>query len=66
VTDEAELQRHNAAILDRVNATGKVFLSHTKLGGRYVLRMAIGNIRTREAHVAEAWRLLREAAGVTA
>lgn len=64
VTDEAELQRHNAAILDRVNATGKVFLSHTKLGERYVLRVAIGNLRTREAHVAEAWRLLREAAGV--
>nr|MBP7551568.1 amino acid decarboxylase [Gemmatimonadaceae bacterium] len=65
-TDEVALERHNASILERVNASGTVFLSHTKLGGRYVLRMAIGNIRTREAHVAEAWRLLREAAGVTA
>lgn len=60
--DEAALQRHNAAILDRVNASGKVFLSHTKLGDRYVLRVAIGNIRTQESHLAEAWRLLREAA----
>lgn len=65
MTDEAALERHNAAILERVNASGTVFLSHTKLGGRYVLRIAIGNIRTREAHVAEAWRLLRHAAGVT-
>jgi len=60
--DEAALHRHNAAILDRVNASGKVFLSHTKLGERYVLRLAIGNVRTKESHVAEAWRLCREAA----
>ncbi len=62
MTDEAELERHNAAILERVNASGTVFLSHTKLGTRYVLRVAIGNVRTREEHVAAAWRLLREAA----
>ncbi|MCE9601839.1 MAG: amino acid decarboxylase [Gemmatimonadetes bacterium] len=62
--DEAALARHNAAILDRVNATGKVFLSHTKLGERYVLRMAIGNLRTQESHVAQAWELLRAAATV--
>jgi len=60
--DEPALERHNAAILDRVNASGHVFLSHTKLGDRYALRVAIGNLRTQAAHVAEAWRLLREAA----
>ena len=65
MTDEAALQRHNAAILERVNSSGTVFLSHTKLGPRYVLRVAIGNIRTREEHVAAAWRLLREAAVTT-
>ena len=62
MTDEAALQAHNAAILDRVNAGGKVFLSHTKLGARYVLRVAIGNLRTQERHVAEAWAELRRAA----
>ena len=60
--DEAALARHNARIMDAVNATGRAFLSHTKLGERWVLRLAIGNIRTERAHVAEAWRLLREAA----
>ena len=50
----------NEALLDAVNATGKVYLSHTKLNGRYTLRLAIGNLRTTEAHVAEAWALLRE------
>ena len=61
LTDEGALARHNAAILDRVNASGRVFLSHTRLGERHVLRVAIGNLRTEESHVAEAWRLLREA-----
>ena len=52
----------NEAILQRVNASGSTYLSHTKLGERYVLRLAIGNMRTERRHVAEAWRLLREAA----
>jgi aromatic-L-amino-acid decarboxylase len=40
-----------------------VYLSHTKLNGRYTLRLAIGNLRTTEAHVARAWELVqREAA----
>ena len=61
-TTEAERERLNTAILERVNASGEAYLSHTKLGGRYVLRLAIGNIRTEERHVARAWTLLTEAA----
>ncbi len=53
----------NQRILDRVNASGRVFLSHTKLRGRFVLHLAIGNLRTERRHVAEAWALLRDAAG---
>ncbi len=59
---EAECERLNAEILQRVNASGEAYLSHTKLGARYVLRLAIGNIRTEERHVARAWELLRDAA----
>ncbi len=62
VTDERTLEAHNATILERVNASGEVFLSHTKLGERYVLRVAIGNLRTEWSHLATAWRLVREAA----
>jgi aromatic-L-amino-acid decarboxylase len=56
----AEVDRFNRALLDRVNATGEVFLSDTRLGNRLVLRLAIGNLRTEETHVARAWALLTE------
>ena len=64
-TSEAEREALNSAILDRVNASGRAYLSHTKLDGRYVLRLAIGNMRTEPRHVKDAWRLLREAAAAT-
>ncbi|HEX8694582.1 MAG TPA: aminotransferase class I/II-fold pyridoxal phosphate-dependent enzyme [Longimicrobium sp.] len=59
---EAEADAHNERILAAVNATGRAFLSHTKLDGRLVLRLAVGNLRTTEEHVREAWELLKEAA----
>jgi aromatic-L-amino-acid decarboxylase len=55
-----DLDAVNAAILERVNATGKVFLSHTKLAGKYTLRVALGNPRQTEEHVARCWALLRK------
>ena len=48
----------NAAILERVNASGEIFISHTRLNGRYVLRLAIGNARTTESDVRRAWEVL--------
>jgi aromatic-L-amino-acid decarboxylase len=63
VDDEAELRRRNEAILEEVNATGRVFISHTQLGGRYALRVAIGNAATSAEHVDRAWNLLRSATG---
>lgn len=59
--DEADAL--NQRILDRVNASGRAFLSHTTLHGRFVLRLAIGNLRTEHQHVAQAWQLLMEAQG---
>jgi aromatic-L-amino-acid/L-tryptophan decarboxylase len=52
----------NEALLERVNASGEVFLSHTRLDGRYVLRLAIGNARTTEEDVRLAWDVLRREA----
>jgi aromatic-L-amino-acid decarboxylase len=48
----------NEAILARANRSGDIFLSHTRLDGRYVLRLAIGNARTTEADVRRAWEVL--------
>ena len=50
----------NAELLERLNASGEVFLSHTRLDGRYTLRLAIGNLHTTEAHVARAWALIQQ------
>jgi aromatic-L-amino-acid/L-tryptophan decarboxylase len=63
VGDEDRLEQLNAQLLDAVNATGEMFISHTKLDGKYVLRMAIGNLRTQRSDVEAAWSILqREAA----
>jgi aromatic-L-amino-acid/L-tryptophan decarboxylase len=49
----------NERLLARVNESGEMFISHTRLEGRYVLRLAIGNERTTEADVRRAWAVLR-------
>jgi aromatic-L-amino-acid decarboxylase len=55
----------SAALLERVNASGEIFISHAVLGGRYVLRLAVGQLRTSENDVRIAWDVLRrEAASV--
>ena len=49
----------NQRLLDAVNSTGEVFLSHTRLNGKLVIRLAIGHLGTTEMHVARAWTLIR-------
>jgi aromatic-L-amino-acid decarboxylase len=53
-----ELDLFNERVLEAVNASGDVFLSHTRLNGAFVIRMAIGHLRTTSAHTARAWELL--------
>lgn len=60
--DDEALDERNAAIMAAVNRTGHVFLSHTRLAGRFTIRVAIGNLRTEPRHVEGAWELLRAAA----
>ena len=54
-----ELDTFNERLLDAINAGGDVFLSHTRLNGRFTLRLAVGHLRTKESHVARAWELLK-------
>jgi aromatic-L-amino-acid decarboxylase len=60
--DAAALDAHNARILDRLNATGEVYLSHTRVRGRYAIRLAVGNLHTERRHVERAWELIRDVA----
>jgi aromatic-L-amino-acid decarboxylase len=57
--DEPLVDRLNQELLQRVNATRRVHLTHTRLGGRYVIRMAIGQRQTERSHVEEAWELFQ-------
>ncbi len=53
----------NQSLLDRLNSSGKVYLTHTRLGGRFVLRFSIGQTWTEERHVERAWELIQQACG---
>ncbi len=59
---DSEANAASERLLDAVNATGEFFLSHAVLGGRYAIRVAIGNSRTAEHHVRHLWDLLQSLA----
>jgi aromatic-L-amino-acid decarboxylase len=59
--DEQALREHNERLIEAVNASGEVFISHTELAGHYAIRIAIGNVATEHRHVRRAWELLRDA-----
>ncbi len=59
---EDGLNALNKLLLDRVNASGKVYLTHTSLRGKFTLRLVVGQRTTEERHVREAWRILTEEA----
>jgi aromatic-L-amino-acid decarboxylase len=60
--DGDETDRMNAALLARVNASRRVHLTHTRLAGRYVIRVVVGQRGTEREHVEELWRLVERAA----
>ena len=53
----------NDELVERVNRSGEIFISPTKLRGRTVLRLAVGNARTTEDDIRRAWDVLRSEAG---
>jgi len=59
---EDELNGLNKTLLERINATGRLFMTHTTLGGKYALRLAVGQRTTTEADVRKAWKIIRFAA----
>jgi len=49
----------NQSLIDRVNATGKIFISQTRLNDKLTIHFTVGNLRTTEEHVDAAWELIR-------
>ena len=59
--NDADSDRHNSRIVETVNATGEAYLMQTKLRGRIVMRLGLGNLLTTEAHLQRVWEIIREA-----
>lgn len=60
ISDENKLNELNEKLMNEVNATGKVLLSHTKLNGKFTIRLVISGIRQEERHAEEVWKLLNQ------
>ncbi|MFW6128701.1 MAG: pyridoxal phosphate-dependent decarboxylase family protein [Candidatus Aminicenantaceae bacterium] len=58
--DDQSLNEVNKELLKKINQTGEVYLTHTTLNGKYVLRFAIGSRLTEEKHVKKAWELIKK------
>lgn len=59
IYDEGVINRFNEQLMEKINSTGKLFISHTKLNGKFVLRLTVSGLRTEEIHAKEAWELIK-------
>jgi aromatic-L-amino-acid decarboxylase len=55
---EDELDELNERVMNDINASGEAYLSHTKLNGKFTLRVSVGSIRAEEKHIQKLWDLL--------
>jgi aromatic-L-amino-acid decarboxylase len=55
-----DLDAFNEKIMNEINASGEAYLSHTKLSGKFTLRLSVGSIRVEERHLRKVWDLLNE------
>ena len=61
-TMNKEIDQLNSEIVERINSSGRAYLTQTKLRGRTVMRIGLGNVLTTEDHLRKAWEMIRETA----
>lgn len=59
INSDEELNQLNEKLLEEINKSGKIFLSHTKLNDKFVIRLTIGSIRHERRHIVDAWKLIK-------
>ena len=59
--NDSESDRRNAQLVETINASGEAYLMQTKLRGRTVMRLGLGNVLTTEEHLARVWQIIRDA-----
>src|SRR5438045_8892837 len=60
--NEIEVDQLNGDIVERINASGRAYLTHTKLRGRTVMRIGLGNVLTTDEHLRKGWKIIQETA----
>lgn len=65
ISDEKELDRLNEELVNKINSDGKIFLTHTKIHGKYALRMVIGQTNVEERNIVEAWEIIQDVVGLS-
>ena len=60
--NEDELNKFNTQLLDLINRSGEIYMTHTILEGRYTLRFSSGQLFTKDTHVHQAWKIIKECA----
>jgi aromatic-L-amino-acid decarboxylase len=62
IADEQKLNELNETLLNQIQESGKIFLTHTKLDGKYTIRIVLGNTNLEHRHVDEGWDFIKEKA----
>ena len=60
INSEDELNELNERLMNNINDTGKLFISHTKIEGKFIIRLSVSGLRTEEKNVKNAWILIRK------
>lgn len=63
INDQEQLNQINANLLQEINETGRIYLTHTKIGEIYTIRMVIGQTNVDQRHIEEAWKVIRNESG---